>query len=428
MPILGGASTVTASTAAGLVQRGVVAPKGALDRWSQARTVAASGLFEVCIIGDSTTYGAADPNTPDPFYTWVRELRAKSIAAGVTDGGYGIVHPADRFGAEFNAAPSTYPRTSAITGFNALGAASIFGYSSTTPGDTVTVQGEGTAIRLMTYRSGGPHGSMTYSIDGGAAQSVNLSVATNGVGYVVVPIHIGGLTSGVHSVTVVNTSSGGKTNAEFNVEFLNAAGAVYHRDALNGTASGTWSDSVQNDAKSIADTPVRMGLIGAMGNGSNRAVDLTANGYAWGAAKGPTPQYRDVRLTIIQIGTNDVNSASASDSNDQMAERYLENVALAVRTARAAGSDVVLLSPPHAASVHPQGQRQQGRFKSALLDVALSHGCVYGDLQEALGWDVWNWAARGYGPGTVSNPHLTRTAYEAEARFVWDKILGPALA
>lgn len=426
MPVLGGPSTTTAT--AGLTQRGAVVPKGALDRWAQAKTVGASSLFEVAIIGDSTTYGAADATTADPFYTWVRHLRTLSVGAGVPDGGYGIYHPADRFNGEFNAAASTYPKTSAITGFGDVSAAAVWSFKSSVPGDSVTVQGEGTAIRLLTYRSGGVHGSMTYSVDGGAAQSVNLSVTTNGVGYVCVPIHVGGLTNGVHSVTVVNTSSGGKTTAEFNVEFLNTTGVVYHRDALNGSASSSWGDSVQGDAKSLSDTPVRMGLTGVMGTGFTRATDLTANGYAWGAAKGPNPQYRNVRLSLVQIGTNDVNSASATDSNDQMAERYLENVALAVRTARAADSDVVLISPPHTASVHPQGQRQHGRFKAVLLDIALSHGCAYVDFQEALGWDVWNWAARGYGPGTVSNPHLTKTAYQAEATFLWNNVLGPAVA
>lgn len=424
MPVLGGPA-VAASGGTGGLERGVIVPKGSLDRWAQVTAETSAALFEISVIGDSTTYG--DSTGAEPDFAWMHELRDRALAAGLPDGGYGLHHPDDRSKLDFNADPDGYPKVSAATGFGGGPAASIFGFCSATPGDSITLQGKGTGFRLTTYRSAGVHGALTYSVDGGTAVPVDLTATVSGtVAYVAVPIHVGGLTSGVHSVTVVNTSTGGKTTAEFNIEWLNDSGVVFHRDALSGAASATFADSVLNEARSVSDVPVRFGLVGV--TGSTTSDTNTVNGYAWGAAPGPRPQYRNTGLVLIQIGTNDMAAASATDSTDQRSQPYLENVALACRTARAAGADVLLLSPPFSAATHPQGQRQTGRFKSALIEVALSHGCVYGDFQDALGWDVSAWSGRGYGPGTVTNPHLPGVAYRAEADFVWDRILAPALA
>lgn len=93
--LLGGAvtsvngQTGAVVTSAGIRKRGYSIPKGSLDVWDAARAASATAHRDVVLFGDSTTEGV--PPSGSNTGGWVAKLRALSIAAGVTDGGRGII-------------------------------------------------------------------------------------------------------------------------------------------------------------------------------------------------------------------------------------------------------------------------------------------------------------------------------------------------
>lgn len=196
-------------------------------------------------------------------------------------------------------------------------------------------------------------------------------------------------------------------------EFLRAAGLVMHKDAVSGAVITTWFDTVNNPAALRGFTPRRLGLK------TETETNTSVSGEFWRIAKVSNDLYRNVKLAIFQIGTNDIGSGSPTTDNQYLTNlnNYTENLALGIRAARAAGADVILISPPYNSAVDIGAAHYQGRFKAAMLHLALSHGVAYVDFQEALGW----------GFGTPASPHLDHASYNKEADFLWANVLQPAL-
>lgn len=188
------------STVAAYEKPGAFFPSGWGANLKTKMLASAANLVEWVVFGDSATYGSCTTFGVN-FYSWTQKLRALILAAGYTDGGRGIVY----IDAGDNAATNGDGLTALVsqTGFTALSG----GYdvtpgatSSDTPGDTITIQGRCTAIRLM-YSRTNLTGRFSYAVDGGAATTIKPGAAT------FVPVALlaaSGLTDGVHSITVTN--------------------------------------------------------------------------------------------------------------------------------------------------------------------------------------------------------------------------------
>lgn len=212
------------------------------------------------------------------------------------------------------------------------------------------------------------------------------------------------------SSTLGTLATGSKV--EVWVEFLRNTGIVLHRDAVSGQSTGTFFDSFTNSASAQGGTPALLGL-------TSFNVTAPVNGYMDGLALAAKPANRDPALLIFQIGTNDLNGFASTDGT----LTYQENLAYACRTARAAGIDVLLIAPSYTAAFAPFQHKFAGRFKTAMASVARAYGVAYCDFQEAVGFDVRSWQAKGYGTGAATAPHLGQAAYDAQAQFVWDEVL-----
>lgn len=190
------------SLSSGISGRGYYVPAGSLDVWKAARNNANNELVEIVIFGDSTTSGSCydPPANSNSIYSWTQRLRARILAAGFKDGGRGIV-------ATNEIAPGMNPdgitAISAVTGFASSdnnGALLTDSFKSVAGADAFTVSGKGTAIRLLITKLAAA-GGFTYSIDGGAAVTVE-STFNGFTGDAI--LAASGLTEGTHTCRIVN--------------------------------------------------------------------------------------------------------------------------------------------------------------------------------------------------------------------------------
>lgn len=217
-------------------------------------------------------------------------------------------------------------------------------------------------------------------------------------------------------------------SASAGIEFFRVAGVVIHNEGIYGKSYADFIDHTATNAAGWRGyAPARLGLQSeTQAYSSNRNI-----GFINGLPQGTFPQYRKPALLIIKLGTNDINSYSpdATGTAGNTWVNFFENLAYAIRTARAAGADVLVISPPFTTSADPGTNHYSGRFKAAILSLVLSHGAAYADFQEALGWDMTNHISRGYQGGSagIANPHLKIAGYQAEADWLWTNLIQPLL-
>lgn len=389
MPVLGSTS------GSGLLKRGVIIPEGSLDVWKAARNASASTRTEVVIFGDSTTFGSTG-GSPF-FYSWVQKLRANSIAAGYPDGGRGIAGLGDTAGMS---GPENIPIIQSTSGgtWTSAGDSNDMLLSETpttsTNGATIVFQGYGTKARLH-YTKIGTGGTFTYAINGGSATTVNTNFA--GFSGATIYLDLGGTDSTLHTVTVVNTS-GARTSVV--AEFLRSTGIVYHKQAISGISYGSYF-STDNSGNGNYQAQLALGL--------TPGTATSVNGLGWGSPIATRPNYRHPSLAICALSINDQQGASSIDTAS--VERGVE---LFIRMTRAAGADPLVVIPhlDYASGAH----LYSGPIKRALLAVAMSHQCAVVDFNEALG----PINSSGLQAGA---PHLSQTASDREADFIWTQAL-----
>lgn len=176
--------------------RGVRIPDGSLDTWRAARDQHATRRVEVVCFGDSTTDYGSDGNSPG----YPARLRALAQAAGLTDGGRGLVHnePASATG-------ESLASVQGKLGFGSNGGSYDFHNTNTVTdgaaaGNWITFQGYGRFCRLhhgFKVEAGG----FTYSVDGGAAVTVEARHTSTTQ---IKPIWIDLGSDGLHTITITN--------------------------------------------------------------------------------------------------------------------------------------------------------------------------------------------------------------------------------
>lgn len=432
MPILGATAT---STAAGISKRGAYIPQGSLSNWLPARDAVKAGTatnpVEIRCFGDSTTYGAAAGGVYGAaIYSWVERLRADAIGAGYTDGGFGMVNANDSYtgySANTQGDAPTFSASVASAWTNVPDGMGQTGFKSITPGDTCTVTIKNCRYARFYYTSGVTSGKISYAFDGGTTTTVDAwRTGTQPYDVKVVWKDFGSI--GTHTVTVTNAGASTintgstTTGAEFAVEAITGPGLVFHRDAISGASASAFFQSVSAFQKT--QTPwshLRVGL--------TSYLDGTVNTYPWGAAVGAKPTYSNAKAAIFQIGTNDIGANVTADNNltDQTSygviNRYIESLNHFIRACRAANCDPIIASPPFDVSVDPGASTFAGRVKALTFALCQATGTVYVDFGEVVG-PVNTHVAKLYGGGNIAGPHLGVAAYQAEADFIWNNVLG----
>lgn len=190
------------SGSAALSGRGYDVPPGSLDVWKAARANATNELVEIVIFGDSTTSGSCfdPPANSNSIYSWTQRLRARIASAGFLNGGRGVVS-ANEIAPGMN--PDGITAISAITGFGSNdnnGPLLTDSLKSVAGGDSVTIQGKGTAIRLHYFKGSGA-GGFTYAVDGGAAVTVEAGGSSFSGDSILVA---SGLADATHSIVITN--------------------------------------------------------------------------------------------------------------------------------------------------------------------------------------------------------------------------------
>lgn len=370
---------------------GVNVPAGALDVWRAARASHATQLVEAAYFGDSTGYGSGGDGGP------VREIRDQLLAAGFTDGGRGV---ASKNETASSSGENLAPLVSATGAFANTGNAYDFLITdspghSTTAGDEITMQGKGTAVRIYYGIWPNNTGSFTYSINGGAAVTVDASTIPPGgpTFHSTGVVEVTGLAEGTHTVkaTTVDNARG------IVVEFFRPRGLVFHKQAVSGISMGTFFDATKSQSTSYPNVNAQRALGLEPGLGSN--------GYDWGAE--PATVGRDVKVAFLALGINDMGAGVGQ------AQVLYDGAVVFVRMSRAAGADPVVVVP-HFKRAANGTTAVVTAFRDALFDAATDEMAAWADL---------DWALDQGGYPISGGSHLSQTGYDIEGQFLWDSLL-----
>lgn len=377
----------------------VVVPGGALDRWWAWRATGGATRREVVVFGDSTTFGSGG------LYSWLQRLRDRAVSYGLPDGGKGI------FAGSEDQIVYDSPEVNGFVSLTFSGSPDSFDnltgnyyYDAGTVGHVLNLQFRGTAARLW-YRTGGTFGQFTYSVDGGSVVTVNAVSGTTDDRFV----YLSGLTAGVtHTLQIVNTSG---AMCRVALAPLNSAGLAIQKHAVSGSTfqnffyGGITPSAPYTQAHNAFRYQTALGLVGTTvdgaGNYRGAAVDTA---YASGERVKPV-------LAATHLGFNDLTNTVSGDT--QSWNEYVKRFAGACYDASCDGI-VISGQLPYNANWPTYGA---ARFQ-ALKDEAAAQGLAFVDIFYPIGG-----ASLAYAGGT-SNPHLTRTQYQAQADFLWDSLLG----
>ena len=387
----GGGSTGT--YAGGARGQGFHVPPGSLSNLTTALSNGATDQrVEISYLGDSSGWGSGPEMGGPPA-----KIRSLLLDAGLPNGGRGIVRLGDgsfpnpvvsRSGWTTEPPWYVWPPQNALT--------------SSTPGDTITLTGAGTALRLVGWNL---HG-LTYRVDSGATVTPPTAVDR------LSSVYIGSLSPGTHTITLTKV---GSNQTGFSVEYLNSTGIVVHQDAVSGMTSGLYYNYRNARGGTGISNNSRMAYALGMQN------TLGTDSIDWRQSPGARPAHRNVKAAVFALGLNDMSEVNTSADKDvagaRVASVLAENVAGFVRMCRQGRVDPIVVVPH--LDDDDRSVDAGGRFQSALVGVAESMSCAWVDYSAAL-------RLGGYALGT--GPHLaTQAGYDIEGAFVFDNVLSLAL-
>lgn len=391
----GGGGGSTGIYSGGARGQGFHVPPGSLSNLTAALSNGGTDQrVEISYMGDSSGWGSGPEMGGPPA-----KIRSLFADAGLPDGGRGIVRLGD--GSLPNPVVSRSGWAVEPPGYMWLPQNAL---TSETPGDTITLTGTGTALRLVGWNL---HG-LTYRVDSGATVTPPTAVDR------LSSVYIGSLSPGTHTITLTKV---GSNQTGFSVEYLNSTGVVVHQDAVSGMTSGLYYHYRNaRNGKSVANNSKMAYALGVQNTVGTDKID-------WREPPGPRPAHRNVKAAIFALGLNDmseVNTVSDSDKDlagAKAASALAENAAGFIRMCRQGMVDPIIVVP----HFDDDGRSVDvgGRFQSALVGVAESMSCAWVDYNAAL-------RLGGYALGT--GPHLaTQEGYDIEGEFVFDNVLSLAL-
>lgn len=335
------------ATMRGMVSRAWItfASTSPLSSWISALYAAQAGgrLARILCIGDSVTEGARIP-TPDR--RWVRRLvsglrRRYSIAGN----GIGYV-PSYHLGGTVS---DGWVISGSVVQQAGMGLGQRNVYISGGGSQTATFNCTGFDVICTKYNGGG---TITVSVDGGAAQTASTNAAPTAVSQVLISVR--GLSSGPHEITIGN--SGNMVNFEGLV--------LYDGDESSGVI-------VYEAGRSGATSSTHSGAPNIQGAIAMAAPDLT----------------------IVMLGLNDQNANVTPAA-------YASNIeALCVKIAAAAPTSSVLFVSPY--SYRSTSTYTAEQYAAAVAPVVSARGYGYIDLSAIL-------------PGYAAAPSYMQRLYDAD--------------
>lgn len=344
-----------------------------LPRWRTAVSKARQGdaRARLAVAGDSTSAGAnAGTGTGGTSPKGAIRRGPSRLAARLAAGGLPVNTGGTSFGSYGAAdslanAPAFDPLLTAVSGFSpsSYGFANAWGASSA--GSMTWTLPACTNIDLYTMLTGNA-GTMSYSIDGGAAQTYTFPTS-GGVGV----INITGLTLGQHTIKIDWVSG---FNFVIGPNSYNAA--VPAIDVFNGGFSGS-----------------------------------TTNGWASSSAfeKGPSLKVFNPDLTLIYLTTNDQNQGVAvSDA--------MNNLTTIAGYARFGGGDIVLVIPH---PINGPTAALQSSYQQAFINLGTTLNCPVLDLYgRGKTWASANTAGR-----MTDNLHPNAAGYDDLWSWIGSQLL-----
>ena len=386
----GGGASIYAGGARGA---GFHVPPGSLNNLTAALANGATDQrVEISYMGDSSGWGSG-PEMGGP----AAKIRSRFAEEGLPDGGRGIVRLGD--GSFPNPVVSQTGWGEQSPGYMWPPQAAI---TSTSPGDVITLTGQGTAIRLVGWNL---HG-LTYRVDSGSTVTPPSSTDR------LTTVYIGPLTSGTHTITLTKV---GTLQTGFAVEYLKGTGVTVHLDAVSGMTSGLYYGyRSARGGKAVANNTKMAYALGVKSAVGTEEID-------WRQPPGDRPVHRNVKAACFALGLNDMSVVNAAENKDEVgasaAGVLAENTGGFIRMCRAGGVDPIVVVP----HFDDDGRSIDcgGRFQSALVGVAEAMSAAWVDYNTAL-------RLGGYPLGT--GPHLaTQAGYDIEGQFLFDNVLSLAL-
>jgi lysophospholipase L1-like esterase len=362
--------------------------------WKPKRNGAGSALATVAAVGSSSTQGLYSSNLlTAPFVSQIMT----QLQTQYGNGGSGYFNTARSvlfFGAgtvvnAWNAISGNFAQYSGSWGIGTQdGPGANFLYSSTN-GNTITFNAiRGTTIRVYT-KSGAGRVNWTYSVDGGAAVSVNDSGTA---GSTVQVTTITGLSTSNHSITLTHNGTTGNYFSVYGVTGENATGIVVNNYGLSGAGSSTFTDFTNN--------------------------------YGAGRWSGG-PDYK-ADLVIYALGANDANGGLAGDSWAMNLEQYLQGVknGSSVGGTGATGNTDVLIVMQHIGNYDTYYKWQD--YCSRARGIAEAYGAALVNVwpQGRNSWNYWNnlnyWgnASTAGGVSGTDSIHMSDAGHTAVANAI----------
>ncbi|MEU5284114.1 SGNH/GDSL hydrolase family protein [Streptomyces sp. NPDC020755] len=354
---------------------GVYVPPGWGTVWKAQR--AASGLARIVVAGDSLSQGYFASDLTNS--SWVGLVR-QALQTQYGDGGSGF-YSTSRSSAVMSASAGALAAWEAnnsiatLTGTWTLGALN-FGpgitFIQAAAAATATFQVSGSIVKIFNISGAAPRAGFTYTIDGGAAVPVPVTIGPTGVQVTTVT----GLTEGEHTVTIGWDGAVSEILYLVGVAGENTAGVVVDNLARAGSRSSHWANG------NILNSPYNGGT-----------------GYP-------------ADLVICSLGLNDAaNAVTGADWSANMGT-YLR----AVRAAHDGETDILLLLHHIGDYGSTAGAAAYHTYAAQFQSLAAAYGAATVNLwaQGRNSWDYWN--GLGYwGDGTTPGPAGTDLVHASDA-------------
>lgn len=393
---------------------GVVVPPGWGNAWRTYRdSDTAATRREFVFYGDSTTYGS------EGNYSYVTRVRERAIRYGCADGGKGIFGGGEGFGniTYDNIAGEVNGQVSNV-GWDAVSDQydTLIGqyYYSTTPGSVITLRFRTTAARLW-YVDRPSDGSITYSVDGGAAVSLDVTNRTSG-GPLDKFLYLSGYSANTTKVvTITNVGSRGgdtsKVGARVALAPVNDVGVVFQKQATSGgTIAAFFHGGVTpvTGGSNSSRYQAPLGLVPLATGGPS-----SADGYATGNTVDTSyPAAARVKpiLAMMNLAFNDLTNVTSPDYT-----LFTEGIRKFAAACRAAGVEGIVTAGN--SPVNAKWPTYGVDMYNAMKAQAASENLAWVDMWQPFG------GALAYTGGTA-NPHLAKSQYMQQGDFLWDSLLG----
>lgn len=388
---------------------GTTVPTGWGRAWRTFRDYGSTtARGEVIFYGDSTTYGS------EGNYSYVQQVRNRAVAYGCTDGGKGMIGAGEvsmTYDApEVNGLISTTTNGTPDQYDTLIGQYWIAGAA----GQVVNLRFRSTAARLW-YVDRPSDGSFTYSLNGAAAVTVDVTARTSG-GPIDKFIYLSGLAPNTtHTLTITNVGSrGGDTSKVITrvaLAPINNVGVVFHKQATNGGTivaffHGGLTDYTGGSNSSRYQAP--LGMV-PLPTGGPSAVDGYSTGNTVDTSYSTAARVKPI-LAMMNLAFNDLTNQVDADYS-----KFTEGIRKFAAVCRAAGIDGIVTAGN--SPVNAKWPTYGAAMYNAMKAQAATEGLAWIDMWQPFG------GALAYAGGTA-NPHLTKAQYVTQGNYLWDALLG----